>query len=334
MLDITWGFFALMGVLFVIDVVTRFVGRHRDFRSVIVSLGVLGTFVGIYWGLQDFETTDLRSSVPLLLAGMKTAFITSIVGMGLSLVLSIFGRLLTSEEGSVDEALIGVQTRLNRLLDTQERIEQAQAQQAQALQNRLDEALNKLSVDASAQIVAALESAIREFNTGVSEQLGGNFAQLNDAVGRLVVWQQQYRVQLDADRELLAQSESLLRACQNQNTLLQEGQQQLQASLAAAAPVMAGLHAQTESLQTQLQRYGQAGESALQSLQRLESTVTEVSAGMEQHSQSLSRMTSEVTRQLPGALEALEDTLLGLTQRFADDYQAFLNHYRQLTREG
>lgn len=56
--------------------------------SLISTLGVLGTFLGITKGLLSFDTTDLDNSIPKLLDGMKTAFFTSLVGMIGSLILN------------------------------------------------------------------------------------------------------------------------------------------------------------------------------------------------------------------------------------------------------
>lgn len=56
--------------------------------SVVSSLGVFGTFLGITVGLYHFDTTNLDASIPLLLSGLKTAFMTSLVGMSCSLILT------------------------------------------------------------------------------------------------------------------------------------------------------------------------------------------------------------------------------------------------------
>ncbi len=57
--------------------------------SIITITGVLGTFIGIYIGLQDFnpDANVLHESIENILDGLKTAFITSIVGIFLSLLL-------------------------------------------------------------------------------------------------------------------------------------------------------------------------------------------------------------------------------------------------------
>lgn len=58
------------------------------FPSLVSTLGVLGTFIGISIGLLNFNPDELEESIPELLAGLKTAFFTSIAGMISSLVLS------------------------------------------------------------------------------------------------------------------------------------------------------------------------------------------------------------------------------------------------------
>ncbi|GIV27044.1 MAG: membrane protein [Bacteroidia bacterium] len=53
-------------------------------------IGLLGTFIGIFWGLIDFDVKNINSSIPTLLEGLKTSFLTSIVGIILSFLSSIF----------------------------------------------------------------------------------------------------------------------------------------------------------------------------------------------------------------------------------------------------
>lgn len=55
--------------------------QEFDEPQSIASLGVLGTFLGICIGLYYFEASDIEASVPILLAGMQTAFVTSVLGM-------------------------------------------------------------------------------------------------------------------------------------------------------------------------------------------------------------------------------------------------------------
>ena len=65
----------------------------KDLKSQIVSVGVLGTFVGIFIGLQGFNPADIINSINEILVGLKTAFFTSIVGMSVATILSIIQKL-------------------------------------------------------------------------------------------------------------------------------------------------------------------------------------------------------------------------------------------------
>jgi len=78
-------FVVIIFVLGIVDHVSK-----KDLKSQIVSIGVLGTFVGIFIGLQNFNPQDIMNSVNDILVGLKTAFFTSIVGMSVATVLSIF----------------------------------------------------------------------------------------------------------------------------------------------------------------------------------------------------------------------------------------------------
>ena len=76
--------------------------EFKDYKSVIVSIGVLGTFIGIFLGLMDFNTKDIQSSIPTLLDGLKVAFLTSIAGMGLSIILSAIEIQVGKKESDKD----------------------------------------------------------------------------------------------------------------------------------------------------------------------------------------------------------------------------------------
>lgn len=61
----------------------------------LVGLGLLGTFLGLTIGIWNFDSTstdNIQSSIQMLLDGMATAFITSLVGMFFSLIYTFFDK--------------------------------------------------------------------------------------------------------------------------------------------------------------------------------------------------------------------------------------------------
>ena len=90
----------------------------KDLKSQIVSLGVLGTFIGIFMGLQNFNPEDMKNSINGILLGLKTAFFTSIVGMGVALILAIIQKLFYKKmdnSSSQENLLLEISNKLNNL---------------------------------------------------------------------------------------------------------------------------------------------------------------------------------------------------------------------------
>lgn len=94
------------------DIKTTKSPAHRDFKSIILTIGVLGTFVGIFVGLLDFDINSMENSIPPLLDGLKIAFYTSIVGMTLSVLISVYQRSIGYKASSTDSLeFISLQTK-------------------------------------------------------------------------------------------------------------------------------------------------------------------------------------------------------------------------------
>lgn len=65
--------------------------------SLLTSLGILGTFIGLTRGLTGLDMTDantLMNGIPVLLDGMKAAFVTSLAGISCSLLFSMTNRTI------------------------------------------------------------------------------------------------------------------------------------------------------------------------------------------------------------------------------------------------
>lgn len=147
----------------------------RNYKNEIVSLGVLGTFIGIIFGLFGFEVSNIEQSLPFLLEGLKTAFITSGVGMFCSIIISI------------RRPVIHTQPKV-----TLEHISQNQQEMILVLKG----AINNISSSANEEIIISLEQVVKEFNSQLNEQFGQNFQELNFGVKSLVTWQSNYKKQV------------------------------------------------------------------------------------------------------------------------------------------
>jgi hypothetical protein len=77
-------------ISFILGVVLSKTGNAPTFVShtpaLLTSLGIFGTFTGIVIGLIAFDENDIDKSITALLAGLETAFITSLVGILMSII--------------------------------------------------------------------------------------------------------------------------------------------------------------------------------------------------------------------------------------------------------
>lgn len=71
----------------------------QSIPNFLITSGVLGTFLGIVIGLFFFDINDIENSIGELLSGLKGAFLTSIVGITLSICYSIFVKELLFTKG-------------------------------------------------------------------------------------------------------------------------------------------------------------------------------------------------------------------------------------------
>lgn len=231
--SVTELFIWIMVAIFVVAVLQGKKGRHGQFLehapAVLVSLGILGTFIGIVIGLLDFNAHDIKNSIEGLLDGLKTAFITSLVGMSLSLVLKaldawwfaparskaeivpdtvtpehIYGAmnrqvqlletlnqsLSGNEEGSVSGQLKLLRTDMN---DFRQGLARDQQEFRQALFTQLTQFAEMLSRSATEIVIEALRQVIQDFNRNLVEQFGDNFKALNESVVKMIDWQEQYK---------------------------------------------------------------------------------------------------------------------------------------------
>ena len=77
--------------------------KRNFYINLLPILGVIGTFLGICLGLANFDSTEIESSVPQLLQGLKTAFWTSFIGTSWAVFLNIRYSSKDKEENEEEE---------------------------------------------------------------------------------------------------------------------------------------------------------------------------------------------------------------------------------------
>ncbi len=183
----------------------------ENIPNVFVTLGLLGTFLGIAYGLYHFDTTpdNIKTSIQELLSGLRFAFFSSIAGIILSL---IFGRIIKTkiEQGfvqemptpehqillSIEEDHKGSNHLLNEILYELRINNKKQAD----LKDSFDQFALLLPSSNAAAITKALQEVIEDFNDTFKNFIGQlvdkNFEKLTESIDRLIEWQIDYREEI------------------------------------------------------------------------------------------------------------------------------------------
>ena len=197
----------------------------------------------------------------------------------------------------------------------------------------MNSALSNVSEGATQEIVAALETVVSDFNTNLTAQFGDNFRELNQGVSALLEWQENYREVLSRDAVLMQQVQDSLDSSARTMNLVADRNAETQAVYNGLADIIGSSHNQLAMLQTQTAEYARLSDSATAAFSQLDEAFGNLQNGLQTQSDSVARLTRDLERQLPQSLGHLENTLTGLTSRFAEDYRQFLNRYRQLVAE-
>ncbi|MGQ6433872.1 type II Zorya anti-phage system protein ZorA2, partial [Serratia sp. IR-2025] len=220
---------------------------HSKFReyapTLMGALGILGTFIGIIIGLLNFNTESIDTSIPLLLGGLKTAFITSIIGMFFAILFNALDafffankrdnltesvpetitpehihhelkennqyleKMISGLSGNEEGSLVAQVKLLRNEINDASR---AQLSHHTEFSNKLWEQLKQfadlMAKGATEQIIDALKQVIIDFNNNLTEQFGENFKALDASVKKLVDWQDNYKNQIENMSEQYQQS--------------------------------------------------------------------------------------------------------------------------------
>lgn len=178
--------------------------------SLAVTIGIFGTFFGVFVGLLGFDASEMEASVPKLINGLRTAFATSLAGLFTNLVIRMYPSFYfgaKDEEDSSKSDEIGEQMveTLNRMANsisgdgestmvTQlQKIRTTNSDGLDKMNKSFEDFAEKMVADNTQSLINALTQVMEDFNTKINEQFGENFKQLNEGVGAMLEWQKEYK---------------------------------------------------------------------------------------------------------------------------------------------
>ena len=311
--------------------------------ALLVGLGILGTFVGLVWGLRPFagidftEIEEIGDAIKTLLSGVSTAFVTSVWGMSVSLVFNLFEK---RRMGRISQAITNLQRALDKLftLTTQEAIlfrqEDELAQQTAALKSFSTDLANEIKsamTQGREEIIQELHNAPEAFSSAMAEQLTPSLDSLNKAVEELQ--RQKEESSTDAIQRLVEEfHESLSGSTTAQLEGLAETVRSASAGL-AALPVQ--LEDMITSVQEQIDQSRQllsaTSEEQTGQLQGLmEGMLNAFQSAVDLQQSSLSEATNQSIQALQSTITQLQESITSTASQNATESEAMTTRMREL----
>ena len=351
----------IMLLFVVIDLISNWRERHWDLRPAVVSLGLLGTFLGIAIALYYFDPVKIKESIPKLLNGLKIAFSTSIMGIFLSIFLLVVNNFKarrnpkSSEELLVEfmeqagnqnknfvESVSKIEKQLNVLDDSLKK-------GFEKMGKSLSEALDNISKGASEQIIDALNHTIHNFNENLVEQFGENFKQLNDACKELVLWQEQHKESVEqTHRQLGATVQALDKTSQTLESISNRNEEALQ-TYNNLREIIQTFDSQAQALTNHLQQYAnlaskadamfsgakqrfeeiadELGKCKVELAKNLENTMGDIKVYNKKNQEminSQSQVVKDLLAELKHALGQLEQVFIDINEKLGENYAKYI----------
>lgn len=261
-------------------------------QTIAVSIGILGTFIGIAMGLSDFNINDISVSIPVLLAGLKTAFWTSIAGSITALIIRLFPGFYGIKEYESSKLEEDYLQSFERELPAISKSLSGMADKQDELNKSFKEFADRMVADNSQSLVNALTEVMKDFNTKINEQFGDNFKQLNQAVEKIVEWQKLYKDQVETAIKMLEASKG---------------------SLATTAQAMEI----TASSASEFKLTAQALKEELGAMNSFMAGIKSLADSMSGSGESIRKEMTEITQK---NLEELGRNLASISEKLANDY--------------
>ena len=292
--------------------------------GLMTSLGIFGTFVGVVIGLLHFDIRPdaIDGSIATLIEGLKTAFLTSVVGLAGAMIFNfadavwfdrrrqanvethtvtpsdihnaltaqtdVLRSMQKSLAGSEEDSLVGQMKLLKADVKDFERGVQRNHDQFQTrLWTELRGFADLLAKSATEQVIEALKQVIVDFNRNLTEQFGENFKALDASVKKLVDWQTEYKDQVEQMGQQYRQSVESLVETKTAVAGIWEECKEIPLAMAELRTVLEVNQHQIQELQRHLEVFGVMRDKAVEAVPTINAKLEEIGNNLIEGSQRM-----------------------------------------------
>jgi len=298
--------------------------RYARFTpSLLVSIGIFGTFLGIFFALVDFNVNRVDESIPELLSGLKVAFGTSIVGLFLSLAFRAIilykpKKIKSTEEADVKDLLAKMTEVKDAISADNESSVITQLQKLRSetidslkeMQKSFSEFAAEMSQNNVNALIEAVQKVMEDFNAKINDQLGESFKELSSSVQNLVEWQNNYKTHVENLNDQLQTAISGITSSQESLKQISENMESLPKSTEALKDIMTTVQGQIDNLNNQLDAFAQMKDKAVDAMPTIEKNLNEMTESLSNSVSSIENMSTEIRDSVKQSIKETNDMLI------------------------
>ena len=321
--------------------------------DILTSLGILGTFVGLVWGLRSFEPSTyetMTTSVASLVDGIKVAFMTSIYGLLLSILfnsslksgyqamgtsMSLFldrfhTRVVPSAEMEAQNVLINNQNEQNEMMRTltrefSDQVAHGFAENMTPTLERINTQLGSMMTSITTSQQLFLKDIVNSFVHEMKETFSTEFAQFGDTLNVMKEMTNQNIVFSQQTSQKLAQD---MEAAFEQDT------RNMHASLEAISAVQMKMQEATgqmiEQYQQVMDNYTKAQEETLANLERSEKESAGFWVACNQTMQNYLTEATKSFEEFGQSRQSMDEALQGIGEVYRQNEKVMENYREQM----
>lgn len=279
--------------------------KSLPYPTLFLSIGIFGTFLGIYQGLSDLDlgpnntSAISRAELNGLIGGLITSFTTSLFGI----LFALLYRTLIIVFGSRQESEAGIPDVVSEISH---------------LGTKLDVFIDDLKNKVVSGLSEALQDLVTNLEKVVSDQLGNAFKELNESIVALNEWVIEYRDQVN----------TLTQAYKNNLIGIEEFNQKAENIVSSLEPLpeyMGTIEEVLEKINIPLTEFSALGTRAQDAFPIIKRNVEEITDGFssatdalgeaQQSTANLAQALSEEIKNLPKKIESLDETTRQLMEK-------------------
>ena len=291
--------------------------------TILPALGILGTFVGVLVAVSNFDTSPegIVQSLSVIMQGLKIAFSTSIFGLAGSIVLRFLSRSSSESFAEVgpEDILSEIQKGHSEARDHNKALISAISgdgdsslnNQLKLMRQDLNDFAKTVAEANTTAFIEALKQAIADFNKNLTEQFGENFKRLNDAVGKLLDWQENNKKDMDLLRRTLDEFTNAAKSTSDSIQQIQQATASIPENVSGLANILSALDEQMKDIKEHVALFAEISEKA-------KSTLPEIQTVLEDYTNGLKTSIEGILTQVETVIDSQEQGFASLSDRYTE----------------